>query len=49
MYVDEQIWRTENRSLDEKREALCQAFHVDNWKEQEEEKDKELGIGGGYG
>jgi hypothetical protein len=49
MYIDEQVWRTENTSLDQKRESLCQAFHVDHWKEQEEQKDTELGIGGGYG
>eukprot|EP00347_Sterkiella_histriomuscorum_P015781 403355705 len=49
MYIDEQVFRTENNTLEEKREALCQAFHVDHWKEQEENKDNELGIGGGYG
>ena len=49
MYVDEQVWRTENSTLEEKREGLCQSFHVDHWKEEEENKEKELGIGGGYG
>jgi hypothetical protein len=34
--------------MEEKREALCEAFHVDHWREQDENKDKELGIGGGY-
>lgn len=43
------MWRTENSSLEEKREGLCQAFHVDHWREIDDEKDKELGIGGGYG
>ena len=49
MYVDEQVWRTENSTLEEKREGLCQSFHVDHWKEEEENKEKELGFGGGYG
>ncbi|TNV79837.1 hypothetical protein FGO68_gene7114 [Halteria grandinella] len=49
MYVDEQVWRTEYTSLEEKREALCQAFHVDHWREENENPEKQLGIGGGYG
>ena len=48
MYVDEQVFRTENPSLEDKREALCEAFHVDHWRDQDDNKDKELGIGGGY-
>ena len=49
MYIDEKVFNTECASLEEKREGLCEAFHVDHWKEQEENADKELGIGGGYG
>ena len=49
MYIDEAVFITENGSLEQKREALCEAFHVDHWREQEDNKDNELGIGGGYG
>lgn len=27
MYIDEQVWRTEQPSLSNKRESLCEAFH----------------------
>ena len=29
MYVDEMVFRTENRKLEQKRDALCRAFSVD--------------------
>jgi len=48
MYVDEQVFRYMNRSSARKCEALCNSFHVDNYRDYEKTKDKELGIGGGY-
>lgn len=35
--------------MEEKRDSLCAAFHIDLWKQQNENKDKDFGIGGGYG
>ena len=49
MYVDEQVWRTENKTAESRRQALALAFHCDHWKDENKEGDLKLGIGGGYG
>ena len=49
MFVDEQVWRCENVTVEAKREALAEAFHSDHWKEENHEDNQQLGIGGGYG
>ena len=47
MFVDEAVWRAEHSTLPAKREALCLAFGVDLW--EDEQKEIKMGIGGGYG
>ena len=47
MFIDEAVFRAENQSLPLKREAMCLAFGVDLW--EEEQKEARLGVGGGYG
>lgn len=47
MFIDEAVWRAEHQSLPSKREALCLAFGVDLW--EEEQRESKLGVGGGYG
>ena len=47
MFIDEAAWRAEHQSLPAKREALCLAFGVDLWEEEQEQSN--IGVGGGYG
>lgn len=47
MFIDEQVWRSENTTLPQRREALCMAFNQELWKDEQEQI--RLGIGGGYG
>jgi len=47
MFVDEQVWRTEFKTAEQRREALALAFHCEHWRD--ESRDEQLGIGGGYG
>ena len=49
MFVDEQVWRTEHKTAEQRREALKLAFHSDHWKEENAPDADKLGIGGGYG
>ena len=41
MFIDEAVWRAEHQSLPAKREALCLAFGVDLWEEEQRERDEE--------
>jgi len=49
MFVDEQVWRTENKTAEDKRQALALSFHCAHWKEENHPDQMQLGIGGGYG
>ena len=49
MFVDEQVWRTEHKTAEARRQALALAFHSDHWKDENRDDELPLGIGGGYG
>jgi hypothetical protein len=34
MFVDEAVWRSENPTLPQRREALCMAFNIELWKDE---------------
>ena len=49
MFVDEQVWRTEHKTADQRRQALALAFNCEHWKDENKKGVIPLGIGGGYG
>ena len=49
MFVDEQVWRTENKTAEQRRDALAIAFHHEHFFRETATDDLPLGIGGGYG